>query len=293
MNELDWRMVTAIAEERSITRAAERLYLSQPALSYRLRMLEEEFRAKLVFRTPSGVTLTPQGESLLAYAKEMLLSLDKMKERISGLSDRVCGPLRIGSSAVFANFELPALLGGFLERYPEVEIFLKTGISKQIARMIEREEVAVAIMRGDYPWTETRHRLREEPICLVSRSPVSLADLPRLPRIVYGTDTSLQDMVDEWWRQTYFKPSFVSMEVDSMDTCRRMVMQGLGWAILPEIVLADLGPLMKEQLHWPDGSPLVRRTWLLCRDYSLQLPAVRAFIDYITASCVPAAASCT
>lgn len=287
MTEADWRMMVAISEERSISRAAERLYISQPALSYRLRMLEEEFRARLFFRTPGGVTLTPQGESVLAYARDMILSLAKMKERLSGMSGGVRGPLRIGSSAVFANFEMPGLLGGFLERYPDVEIFLKTGVSRQIARMMEREEVSVAIMRGDYPWTETRHRLREEPICLVSRLPVALEDLPALPRIMYGTDTSLQQMVDEWWRQTYFKPSFISMEVDSMDTCRRMVLQGLGWAILPEIVLGDLGNVMKRQLYWPDGSPLVRRTWILCRNYAMQLPAVRAFVEYITASCAP------
>lgn len=285
MDERDWEILTTVAEERSISRAAERLFLSQPAISYRLRRIEDDFGAKIAYRTPSGVVLTPQGEHLVSYAREMQLSLKKTKERILSMSDKVCGPLRIGSSAIFANYELPELLRGFLERNPDVEIFLKTDKSRQIARMLDREEVSVAIVRGDYPWSEVRHQLREEPICLVSRTRISMAELPEKPRIIYGTDTSLQEMVDAWWRETFIKPSFVSMEVDTMDTCRRMVRQDLGWAVLSFAGLSEFDNLYTENLHWADGSPLLRRTWVYCHKASMELPAVRAFVEYLAQTC--------
>jgi DNA-binding transcriptional LysR family regulator len=104
MTDRDWVLLKTIAEERNITRAAEKLYISQPAITYRVRLLEREFAAKLLIRTPNGVILTPQGEHLLNYAKEMLLLLAKTKERLAGFEGRVRGPLRIGSSAVFANY---------------------------------------------------------------------------------------------------------------------------------------------------------------------------------------------
>lgn len=285
MNEQDWAMLSTLAEERNMTRSAERLYVSQPALTYRLRNLETEFGAKLVIRTPAGIILTPQGEYLAGYAKEMLHGLSRAKERLAGLEGKVCGPLRIGSSAIFANYELPQLLRGFLERFPDVDIHLRTGISRVVGRMLEREEVAVAILRGDFPWRGGRRLLREEPICLVSAVPIRIEELPDRPRIVYGTDTSLQETVDEWWRQTFDRPFRGSMVVDTMEICYRMVLQGLGWAIMPSIGLRPEDNLRIQPLRWKSGEAMVRRTSICHGTEALRLPAVRAFIEYVTARC--------
>jgi len=281
LNDRDWIILKTIAEERNITKAAERLYVSQPALTYRLKLLEREFRVKILIRTPNGVILTPQGEYLLTYSNEMLLRLTKMKEQLASFGDKVKGPLRIGSSAIFANYELPQLLHGFRELYPETEIFLKTGMSKQVRRMIEHEEVAVAIIRGDPEWKEEKHLLFDEPVCLVSKTPLEVEDLPNHPRIIYGTDSSLQSLVSEWWRKTFARPFIESMAVDTMDTCRRMVQQNLGWAILPSIGLSEFDDLLLHPLFWPDGSPLIRKTWICYGAYAKELPTVRAFIDYV------------
>ncbi|HCM29003.1 MAG: LysR family transcriptional regulator [Treponema sp. GWB1_62_6] len=282
MNDRDWIMLKTISEERNITRTAERLYISQPAITYRLRMLEEEFRTKIVVRTPGGVALTAQGEYLLGYANEMLLRLTQTKERLASFEGKVKGPLRVGSSAIFANYELPQLLRGFLEIYPEVEIFLKTGRSLQVNRMLEREEVSVAIIRGEYDGNEEKRLILEDPVCLVSKKPMEIQELPDRPRIVYGTDTSLQEMVDAWWRKTFARPFLERMAVDNMDTCRRMVLQDLGYAILPSIGLSEFDALHTQPLSWRNGDPLVRRTWICSGSYAGKLPAVHAFVEYVT-----------
>ncbi len=281
MDERDWIMLKTIADEKSITKTAEKLYISQPAITYRLRAMENEFKCKIVFRTSNGVMLTPQGEFLLSHVREMILKLTKTKERVQSISGKVSGPLRIGSSAIFAAFILPDLLQGFLEKYPEVEIFLNTGRSREVTKMLGNEEVAVAIVRGDYPWKEKKLFLREENICLVSCARLEIEELPEKPRIIYSTDSSLQKMVDDWWHETFFKPSYVSMAVDTMDICRRMVKKNLGWAILPDIGMSELGGIHKTNLYWKDGKPVARRTWLYCHNYSLELPAVTAFIAYL------------
>jgi len=281
MDNKDWLMLRTISEEKNITKAAERLYISQPALSYRLKNLEKEFGAKIVLRNTTGVVFTHQGEYLLNYALKMLTQLTSAKEHIQNMENKIQGTLRIGTSAIFAHYELPEILKGFLESYPDVDISLKTGLSSQINKMLQKDEFAVAILRGDPFWPEEKHMLQEEHICLTSRNVIKFHDLPRLPRINYGTDSSLREMLENWWLEIFPCPPNITMEVDSMDTCRQMVLHGLGWAILPFIGLKEHDSLYTQELQWRDGTPVLRRTWMLYRNSSLELSAVHAFVNYI------------
>ena len=88
MDEKDWRILKTIAEEKNITKAAARLFISQPALTYRVKKIEEEFGARVFSRVPSGVVFTQQGEFLLGYADEMLLRLDAVKDQIKNMERR-------------------------------------------------------------------------------------------------------------------------------------------------------------------------------------------------------------
>lgn len=281
MNEKDWVMLKILAEEKNITKAASRLFIAQPSITYRLQQLEKEFGTKIVTRNPNGVVLTAEGEYLLSFSEEMLLKLRTAKEKIQNMSGKVQGTLRLGSSAIFAHYEMPQILKGFLDKYPAVEISLKTGLSQKVSRMLQVEEIAVAIVRGDYPWIEEKHLLSTEPICLVSHQPIPLEELPHKPQIIYGTDSALKKMLEEWWRQIYSVPPLITMEVDSMATCRQMVLNGLGWAILPGIGLPLHNKLFTQELYWKNGTPLERRTWLLYHSASLELSSVKAFVDYI------------
>ena len=281
MDDKDWFVLKTIAEEKNITKAADRLYISQPALTYRLRNLEKEFGAKLVSRHPAGVTLTPQGESVLSYAQEMLIKLRKAKERVQSMENKVQGTLRLGTSSVFAHYILPQILKNFMATYPEVEVSLKTGLSRRINRMFQKEEISVAIVRGDYHWPEEKVLLGEEPICLVSSQPIEFNDLPNLPQISYLTDSSLEPVIQEWWREYFSQPPRITMEVDSMDTCRQMVLHGLGWAILPAIGLSRQGAPFTRELFWRSGEPLLRRTWMIYPSAALELSAVQAFTVFV------------
>ena len=281
MDDKDWLILKTLAEEKNITKSAERLYITQPALTYRLKNLEKEFGAKLMSRTPNGVHLTHQGEFLLDYATEMMRKLQETKERIKNMENKVQGTLRLGVSAIFAHYNLPSILKSFMEKYPDVEIALKTGLSAKIHRMLQKEEVSIAIIRGEYLWSEEKSILREEPICLVSHEPIDIMDLPHKPQISYLTDSSLKPLVDEWWRDSFDQPARITMDVDSMDTCRQLVIHGLGWAILPETGLGDHNELYKQNLTWRNGNPLTRRTWIMYQTSAMELSAVRAFVEFI------------
>lgn len=281
MDDKDWRILKMIAEEKNITKAAARLFISQPALTYRLKNIEDEFGTQIVTRVPSGVVFTPQGDFLLDYVSEMLLRYDAAKEQIKNMADKVQGALRIGSSGVFAHYNLPKILKGFLDLYPEVDISVKAGLSHEFISMLQKQEIAIAIVRGEHDWDGERFLLAEEPICLVSRDKIELNELLEKPHIRCQTDPSLNKMVDDWWRKNFNAPPHTTMELGTVDTARQMVLHGLGWAILPSIGLLKSDTLYTQALTWQDGSPLIRTTWVYCSNGARELQTVRAFLSFL------------
>ncbi|OMP68363.1 LysR family transcriptional regulator [Domibacillus epiphyticus] len=284
MDEKDWSILVTLYEERNITKAAHRLYISQPALTYRIQQLEKEFDTKIVSRGKKGVEFTVKGDYLVQYAKEMQMQLRKTKEHLLNMDNTVKGALRLGASGMFARYELPTLLKDFLSQYPDVEINLKTGWSADISQMLQKEEAHVGIIRGDYHWHDKKVLFHSEKICLASSTKVDFKDLPSLPRINYKTDQSLQHVIEQWWQETYTVPPLISMEVDRIDTCKQLVLNGLGYAILPEICVKKEDPLQMIPIVLPDHQYLLRNTWIFYRDVTLELVHVKAFINFLQQS---------
>lgn len=281
MDEKDWSMFLTIVEEKSITQAAEKLYISQPALSYRLKNLEAEMGSNLIIRTSNGILLTSQGECFLRYVKNMRKHSLDIRNDIKNMGTSIQGTLLLGCSSIFAHYELGPLLKAFLNKYPLVEINVRTGLSGKIYRLLEKEEITVAILRGGYAWSGDKTLIQKEPICLVYPKEWTEKDLSKNPRISYLTDNPLQRTIDIWLKENFKSPPPVSMQLDSMDTCRQFVMNGLGWSILPYLGLQHADKLNIEKLYLKNGSSLSRQTELLYHHEAMNLSAVKAFIYFI------------
>ncbi|SER70628.1 LysR family transcriptional regulator [Psychrobacillus sp. OK032] len=284
MDEKDWHILTTLHEEKNITKSAQRLYISQPALTYRLQQLEKEFDTKIVSRGKKGVEFTVKGEFLVQYAHDMIQQLRKTKEHILNMDNTVKGTLRLAVSGLFARYELPSLLKEFLAVYPDVEVNLKTGWSSDIHQLLHKEESHLGIVRGDYNWKENKILLREEKICIASSKKIEFKDLPFLPRVNYQTDQSLKNTIENWWQETYTVPPMISMEVDRIDTCKELVLNGLGYAILPEICIKHDEELYIAPILLNENKYLLRNTWIFYRDVTLELAQVKAFIDFLNDS---------
>jgi len=281
MDEKDWHILKTLHEERNITKTAQRLYTSQPALTYRIQQLEKEFDATIITRGQKGVEFTVQGEYLVHYANNMIMNLQKAKEYVLNVENTIKGTLRLGISGMFARYELPFIIKNFLYQYPNVDINLKTGWSSEINQMLQKEEVHIGIVRGDYNWQGKKILLREEEICVASVNKIDFNELPTLSRVNYQTDPSLKNLIDNWWQEKYKVPPRISMEVDRIDTCKQMVLNGLGYAILPSICVKKDEPLFMAPLITNENKPLLRKTWIIYRENTLQLAYVNAFIDFL------------
>ncbi|GKV67443.1 MULTISPECIES: LysR family transcriptional regulator [unclassified Sporosarcina] len=281
MNERDWLVLQTLYEEKNITKAAQRLYISQPALTNRLQVLEREFGVQIVNRGRRGIQFTPQGEYLAKSARDMLLRIQSIKENVINMEENLTGTLRLGVSTFFTDYMLPNLLKLFKDQYPDVEFKVTTNLSSQIAHLTYNQDVHIGIVKGDFSWKDEKHLLMEETICIASKEKIDMENLPNLPRIDYHTDALLKNSLDNWWTERFAQPPLVSIEVDKADTCKKMVMNGLGYAILPRLILDDVPELEKVDIYTLDGKPIVRRTWMLYHKESLHLNIVKAFVQFL------------
>ncbi|SFB10340.1 transcriptional regulator, LysR family [Lentibacillus halodurans] len=280
MNEKDWELLLTLYDKGTITKTAQKLYISQPALTYRINQIEKTFHVKIIHRGNKGVIFTNEGEYLVSYARKMINELRKTEDNLKNMKENVQGILRIGISSNFALYQLPLLLEGFLSKYPNVEISLTTGWSTNILNKLQSEEIHVAIIRGDHNWIGEQLVLKRETLCVASRERIGLDDLPNLNLIRYQTDFHLKNTFDEWWQSRFNVPPNVTMEVDRIETCKELVKKGLGYALFPSISLKK-----EDNLHTMDltidNKKILRETWLLYRKELLDLNVINAFVTFI------------
>lgn len=282
MDDKDWKMLIALHEEKSITKAASRLFLSQPALTYRLDQLEKEIGAQLFLRSTRGISFTSAGERLVSFAEKMLQEYADIKKYVTAQTGIVSGTLRLATSSVIAHNQLPALLKEFHQKYPAVDICLYTGLSNDMLSKLQKNIVSVAIIRGDHPWDDADILLQTEPLCIVSAEPLSLPDLPGMPGISYHTDPTVNYQIDKWWKENYAIPPNILMKVDSVYTCRQLVLAGLGWSIMPTLRLPEhVDNLFITEIRDKTDALYLRPTRLLYRSAAREIDAANAFIDFI------------
>jgi DNA-binding transcriptional LysR family regulator len=292
MDEKDWLMLQSLDKEKSLTRAAERMYMTQPALTYRLQQLEKRFGVPLIVKHGKGIRFTPEGDYLVTYANKMLADLRDTKDHIVNMQREVQGTLRIGASIYFGQYKLPLIIKNFLELYPKVQVYVDTGFSSEIFDMLLQEEIQVGIIRGEIQWLDQKYLIQEESICLVSKAEVDLEELPSLPRIHYRAPKlahklgdqmsfSLGHAIDQWWHERYQEPPTITMQVDSYETCKEMVKFGLGYSIIPSIFVRPHEGLHTMDLILKDGQPIKRRTWLLYREASMKFTVVDRFVEFM------------
>jgi len=280
MNDKDFEFLLKLYETKNITKAAESLYVSQPSLTYRIKQIEKELQSPIIVRGAKGIEFTNAGQLLLDYVKNQQHTYELFQNALQQLDNEVSGTLKIGASGMYARYALPSLLATFKQHYPKIAINLMTGWSKEINKLLLNEEVHIGIVRGEYNPTGERILLQREKIYIVATEPIDFDKLPSLPAIAYDTDASLKTTIEQWWTTHFTVPQNIAIYTDRSDTCREMALNGLGYAILPEICLEDCDfykvPLVDEA-----GDPIYRDTWLAYPKYLLELSQVDMFIHFL------------
>ncbi|MCT1903866.1 LysR family transcriptional regulator [Oceanobacillus sojae] len=281
MEDYDWLILQTLYKHKNITRTSQELFTSQPSITKRLHKMEAEFSITIVKRGRRGIHFTPQGEFLAKSADYVLSNLRAIKERVQNMDAQVSGTLRIGISNYSTKQKLPGILKNFKLKNPNVEFQVIPGSSREIYDLIYCREVHVGFLRGNYNWSGGSHLLFEEPLCVASVEKVNLEDLPELPRITYHTEQGVKTILDNWWMENYSRPPHVGIKVDNVDTCREMIVNGLGYAILPRLMLEHDKQVKKINIRDKQGEQILRQTWMYYHNETLELNTVSAFVNFI------------
>lgn len=278
MNEKDYTLLLELHKLKNITKVSKKLFLSQPALTKRLKKIEEELGCELLIRSKKGVIFTPIGESIIPYVEFIANTTAQMHNYISANQGFIGGTLSIGSSLNFARYVMPEVLKNYTERYPLVDVKIRTAQSKEILQMIQNDEISVATVRGEFKWDEGRTLLSTEPMCFVCSIENASKPLDSYPYIGRHTDPDQTSRIHDWLEQNGLSELNTKLWIDDIDSCKEMVKHGLGWCILPKVCLSDFDGYT-ENLYFENSVPFLRNTYALYKHSYYQLPQVQLFIE--------------
>ena len=148
MSDRRLKVFHTVAKLLSFTRAAEAMHMTQPAVTFQVRQLEEYFNTRLFDRTHNKVNLTQAGERVAEYAERIFDLYTEMENSVRDLTGEISGALTIGASTTIAEYMLPALLGEFKNRYPDINLRLKVSNSEGIVSMVEHNVIDLGVVEA-------------------------------------------------------------------------------------------------------------------------------------------------
>jgi len=281
----------SILETGSFTKAAEELGYTQSAISQMVHSLEEELSTTLLLRSRKGVTLTPDGEELLPYIKNVCHSIRELIEKRNEMQGLQSGIVRIGTFSSVSSNWLPGLMRDFKERYPSVHFELQQGEYTSIAQWIKEGSVDFGFVNPAAISSLTTIALKQDEMLVVlpphhplaARKRVSIHELANEPFILLNEGELSGPL--EIFKQHHLQPN-IQYRVHDDYTIMSMIEQGLGISILPELVLRR----MNYKIITKHISPPILRTIGIAFKNKKTLPiASRYFIDFIVQQyCNPA-----
>jgi DNA-binding transcriptional LysR family regulator len=282
MDTRSWKVVAELRRTANITHAAERLAMTQPALSKRLQQIERELGTRLVERTSKGITFTPQGEYVALEAEKVLAHLAEMRRALLTFQDHRTGTIRLGMTNSFVRYTLPSHLRAYKAEYPNVNFSVSTGVSSDVADRLERGDIQVGFICGNISGNFSRLQIGTEQACLVNAGSLRLEDLPDRPQISYLSDPFATRMLEEWWSSHFGRPPRIGMRANHGDTCLEMIANGLGYGIfLSPKFLDESRRLFRMPLFHKDGRPLSRSLWMIWKEKQAEPPLVERFLSFL------------
>jgi DNA-binding transcriptional LysR family regulator len=236
----------AVARHRHFTRAAEALYVTQPALSQQIRRLEAELGLQLLARTPQGVEITPAGQDLLLRAEAILGDVAAARTAMDEHAGAERGSVRVAAAAGEA-LRLPAELAAFHREHPGIRIALRQGSPREVTELVRRGAADLAVLALDAPPEGLDATpLAPEALKLIAapgalEATVAIAELRELPLILAERGTALRDVVNRACEAAGFGP-IPPFEVGDPVTARFLAAAGLGVSVVPESWLEQPGP---------------------------------------------------
>lgn len=275
-----------ICEERNFTAAAERLYISQPAISKTLYKLEEELGLRLLNRNHKQVVVTTEGETLLKLAQDIIARFHAAQSIMEEYKNLKRGTFSIAVPPLTGAYVFPPLFAGFKKKYPALDMTITEEGSLVALDMVRKEELQAGIIilpSEDLPGVNSYLITRQNlVVCLpsdhrlVGSSSISLAELQGDPVILYNKGFALRALILNAYAERGLAPK-IEISTNQFPTIKALVAKGAGISFLPAIAVDEKDAIVKvplvPELHVDFG--------LIWNPASFLPPACKAFIEFV------------
>ncbi|MGH7276356.1 MAG: selenium metabolism-associated LysR family transcriptional regulator [Candidatus Rokuibacteriota bacterium] len=281
-----------VAELASFSRAAEALSLTQPTVSEHVRTLEDELGVQLLDRLGRGATPTRAGQLLLGYARRLLALSREARQALDQFQGRMSGELVVGGSTIPGEYVLPALIGRFKTKYPDILLSLLIGSSRQVMEWVEEGRAEVAVV-GAPPGPKTlasRELMADELVVIVppghpwaARKSVMLADLKSEPLLVRERGSGSREALERALADAHTALSGLRVvgEMGSTQAIKQAVRSGVGIALVSKRAVED--ECRASLLHCVKLRDLrvARAFYLVTHRDRTRSPLAQAFVEFV------------
>lgn len=281
----------AVVEQRNFTRAAKALEISQPAVSFQIRSLEDHLGAQLVERLGRQVRLTPAGEVVYTEAKNVLAARERMQDALAALTSLQAGKVIVGASTIPGEYVLPRLAGEFKALYPGVQIALHIGESSRVAQwLLDRTvDLGVVGVTVDNPQLRFTRIFSDELVVVIpaghplaSQAEIALDQVLGEPFVLRGAGSGTRQVFEHALVAAGLSPSRLNavMELDTTRAVLSAVEAGVGVSVVSRWAAAELEgqSLVARPVG---GGHLVRELFLAENTTRFMAPAAQRFAAYL------------
>ncbi|WP_455209926.1 LysR substrate-binding domain-containing protein [Kaarinaea lacus] len=248
MNLRDLKYIIAVAETRHFGRAAERCFVSQPTLSGQIKKLEEELGVTIFERTNRSVEVTPVGEAILVYARQMMEQAEAIEQLAQAHQDPLAGPLRVGAIPTLSPYLMPLILVPLKKRYPQVRLVLSEEITDTLLTRLHNHEIDTILLATpmEEPDLEVIP-LFDEPFwlahprkhALYNKDEITRKDLDDLELLLLSEGHCLAKQAMEVCRmkERSAQGEMADLRASSLETLLQLVGAGFGCTLVPALAV--------------------------------------------------------
>jgi DNA-binding transcriptional LysR family regulator len=286
------RTFVRVVENKSFTQAAEELHLTQPAVSFQIRSLEETYGVELLDRSGREIIPTASGRVLLTHARQILDLYARSQQEIDRLNDLVRGTLTVGASTGPGEHVLPQLLGRFKHRYPEIQVVLRISRTQEIIRQVQERTLEIGIVGARVKDDAILFQpfIKDDLIIIAApqhrwagAGPVRLNDVLQEPFILQQQGAGIRTMLESGLseRGLGVEDLNVYMELGLQESVKTAVAEGFGIGIISRFAVRQelaLGTLVQVPV---DDLPAFRDEFYLVRHRKRKLSRLtEVFLSY-------------
>ena len=270
MSDRRLKVFHAVAKLLSFTKAAEALHMTQPAVTFQVRQLEEYFNTRLFDRTHNKVNLTPAGSKVYEFADRIFDLYDEMENSVRELTGEISGALTIGASTTIAEYMLPTLLGQFKASYPDINIRLKVSNTEGIVSMVEHNVIDLGVVEASVSNKNLVVEIcHDDQLVVVAppehelagrEDPIKAEELKAFPFICREEGSGTREVIMEYLESNKIGQNDMNfcLELGSPEALKGAVEAGMGISILSRSTIAKelkLKTLAEIQLDPPLSRP--------------------------------------